>query len=350
VKSLQNGSNIGVYLGKRFLFSEVPLQGGAMLSKDDKSKIEELTQCEYFDLIIERELDRKSREFIKQRKWIFSLILFFFLAIGSIFGWQVSDIAKENLKFKTLNTNMKSQVDKMMVKSKKFDENIENRISEFENRFIFIKEINQSYRELYKDEFTELKNKVNNGVEGMASISKITEDFTIENAGKFEKLQSLIDSTQRKVNNKMEIVLEEMGEVKSISSVVYAYVEKGKDRKPGTKEYKPAFVDLPFSEELLVVTFNRVSKFQEKTFVTGRGVKVPRKEAELFITIYDEEQNKVSENVMILQECKVASIPGTKHNIEAKFIYLPPNPTLIVWPVIIPDFVILEITLNTLHE
>ena len=83
-----------------------------------------------------------------------------------------------------------------------------------------------------------------------------------------------------------------------------------------------------------------------ETKVSGKDVEIKMKEVEICIKYPDEGTEKIKDKILILREREPAEIPNTNHMIEAKFIYLPPNPTFVIWPVIIPDFVILEITLN----
>jgi CHASE3 domain sensor protein len=309
------------------------------MDKEKKEFIEETTKSEYFDFILEKEVEKKARELTQRYKWIFSVIMFFFVVIASIFGWQLSDISKKKDEINFLSY-------KMTLESARLENNIKTKKEEIDNLFSYITGMNDRQLSYYEKEYGNLNQKVEQNLNKTDNLSDSTRSFNITTEKKLEEMQSKIEKTDKEFNDKKETWQKVINEVKNTSSVVYAYVERGNDREPGTKEYKPAFVNLPFSDKMLTITFNRKSTYRGNADEPGKGVKIKKKEVEVFISFYDEKLQRKVEEVLILRERKPTEIPNTNHMIEAKFIYLPPNPTFVIWPMVIPDFVILEITLN----
>ncbi len=93
-----------------------------------------------------------------------------------------------------------------------------------------------------------------------------------------------------------------------------------------TREYRPTFIDLPFSDKSLRVTFNK----QRYGFRQEAGISQETKEIELFVTLFDASGEEIWKDKMILSLRKPKHIPHTSHQIMADFIYLPPNPSFLV--------------------
>ena len=316
------------------------------MDQEKKDFIEEATKSEYLDFILEREVEKKARELTQRYKWIFSVILFFLVAIASIFGWQLSDITKKKDK-------LDSVLNKMTFESESFRENIKTKKEEIDNLFSYISKTNERQFNMndqllsfYDKKYEMLSEIVEKSLNNISDLSESTIGFTTANEKSLIKLQLEIKKVQDEFRKDKGVWQKDINEMKNISSVVYAYVERGNDRNPGTKEYKPAFVNLPFSDKILKITFNKKSTYMGETKVSGKDVEIKMKEVEICIKYPDEGTEKIKDKILILREREPAEIPNTNHMIEAKFIYLPPNPTFVIWPVIIPDFVILEITLN----
>lgn len=309
------------------------------MDKEKKEFIEEVTKSEYLDFILEREVEKKARELTQRYKWIFSTILFFLVVIASIFGWQLSDITKKK-------NELNSVLNKMTLEIENFEENVKTKKDEINNLFSYISKYNDNQLSYYEKEYGRLNEKAGTNLTEINELSEMTRSFTDNAEEELEELQKNIEKTQDEFSKKLNDWEDIISEMKKNSSVVYAYVERGNDRYPGTKEYKPASVNLPFSDKILTITFNKKSTYKEENKIPGKTGKVKKKEVEVFISFYDERLQENVEKVLVLREREPTEIPNTDHMIEAKFIYLPPNPTFVLWPVIIPDFVILEITLK----
>lgn len=310
------------------------------MDNEKKEFIEEATKSEYLDFILEREVEKKAKELTQRYKWIFSFFMFCLVVISSILGWQSSDISskKADVDFMTHKITLESEI---------FEKDMEIKRKEFNYLFSNINENNTLILSELEDKYIKLTKKIENELEEFTNLSDSTRSFTSKTGNKLEELQTDIEKTNKEFNTKKKFWQDDINEMKKISSVVYAYVERGYDREfdeLDPNEYKPTFINLPFSDKTLRITFNRKKIFKTIKIISGTEIIEKKKEAEVYITLFNEEMQEVKDTkkALVLFEREPQSILQNNYMIEAKFIYLPPNPLGIE----IPDFVILEITLD----
>ena len=301
-----------------------------------KELIEEAYKSEYFNFILERELKQKVSEMLQRNKWILSLIMILIIIIITFLGFQISDVYK-------IKKTLKSEIDSLKIFANEYKVEATKKREEitFLDKIMDKStNITDKYYEMLNTDYENIKKRVNSGLADQKTLSrqiKIFKDSTKKGLDNFnDKILTHINS----VNSQIKDWEGDMDEIKNISSTVYAYVERGKERYPGSNEYKPAYVDLPFSQNELVITFNKGKSKREKSEYGDYNDKI--KEVELYIKVLDADNQSLFSDAFILRESRPKSIPETEHIIEAQFIYRPPN---LPWYTI-PDFVILAISIK----
>lgn len=313
---------------------------------DSKHKefVDEVTSSEYFDFLIEKSVKNKTIEIIKAKKWIITLVTILIGIISGVLGYQILDINSSKEKLKDELDSLRTQIEASTVEIERKRSLMDLQLKKMENsESNMAKEssLYEKYFDFYTQESRDLNNRLNAGITKIDILSDTSRHLNTSTNRKLKDMSEQIRSDRHKLNEIVEGWRSDLEELKKNLSTVYAYVERGNDRYPGSKEFRPKFVDLPFSTKTLQITFNREQKKREKSQRGDYFEEV--KEAELFLTVFDSVGKKLFQDVFTLRESSPKPIPETNHRIEAKFIYLPPNPWITSR---IPDFVILAISLQ----
>jgi hypothetical protein len=306
------------------------------MEEDKKKYIEDISKSDYFDFVLEKQIQNKLSSLVKKYKWIGGLALAAIVFIGSLLGIEVRHLNQQKAEITSQFNAFKKEMTAIQEDMERKRADIEN-LRDFFNMF---KEINDKYTEFYEGKYTDFNTQMRNNILEMQKLTEMAKTFRDETSLKLQNMSGDIESSQSNLNDILHDWDKERQEVIKISSTVYAYVERGNDREPGTKEYRPEFIDLPFSDKTMRVTFNAKRAYKEKNPDTGDEELV--KEAELFITIFDRDLQLIRKDPYLVREKRPIEIPETEHTLEAQFIYLPPNPPFQR----IPDFVILAVSLK----
>ncbi len=307
------------------------------MEEDKKKFVEDVSKSEYFDFLLEKQIQNKLNSYVKKYKWIGGVALAAIIIIGSFLGIEVRNLEKQRAEitsqFASFRQNMNTlQTD---IESKRAD------IEKLRDFFNMFKEINDRYTKFYEDKYTDYDTRIQGYISDMQGLTEKTRNFRDETRSDLDSMSGKISLSESNLTSALQNWDKERREVIKTSSTVYAYVERGNETEPGSEEYRPEFIDLPFSDKTMRVTFNVQRKSKEKNAVSGEDEFV--KEAKLYITIYDEHMKPIRKDPYWVQEKRpINLIQGTNHSLEAQFIYLPPNPLFQS----VPDFVILAVSLR----
>jgi len=313
------------------------------MDDDEKKFIEDVSKSEYFDFLLEKKLEKKLGSIIRKYKWIASAISILLVLIAYLIGIKIDNISQQKAEIEVEFTSFRKEMNRLIgdVEIKRKE------IQSLKSFFDMFKDINDRYTDLYNDKYQELEQTVINRVNQMERLAEENREIRKNTKENLQSMQEDISGSEINLKSKLEDwELEqtdwerERKELIKISSTVYAYIERGDDREPGTDEYRPEIVDLPFSDKSMRVTFNREESYITKNKENANEELI--KEVEINITIYDKDNREIFQNPYVLREKHPTNIPNTEHQIEAQFIYLPPNPLFQR----IPDFVILAISLR----
>lgn len=323
------------------------------MKKEDKEFIENLTKTEYCDYLIEKEIHKKSKEVVSKFKVVITSIISIIIAMNAFFGFKVNSISKNanklSTKFDSILVEKESIIDSM-IDSKR------NSISILNNNFENSK---QNY-DRFKQNYDNLGEIINMQIKGFDSnldlnnsklinLSKELKTFQSEKQSEYNQLLDTLKKTIEKSEDNLKDWEEKKKEIIRLSSCITVYVERANDTESekgkSNREYKPSYASLPFSDQSLRITFNQYKKLEKK--VEGKLIKY--KQIVINITLINSVGKEIysrSEFMIEKQHLKLFNetplkIRGTKHIMQAEFIYLPPNPV-----VTIPDFVILSISLD----
>lgn len=301
-----------------------------------KELIEEAYKSEYFGFILERELRKKTSELLRRNKWILSLVLILVTIINSILGYQIWDIH-------SIKKTQKGEIDKLISITNDYKKEAANKKREIDflnDYMVNTTNMYDKYNDFLSTRYADLNEQVNSSLRDQNELSDKIQSFKESTKENLDKMGKDINNQIDTFNKQQKDWEDNRKEIMKISSTVYAYVERGNDRAPGSKQYRPKYIDLPFSQKKLVITFNKVKSKREKSKYGDYNDRI--KEAELYIKVLDANSVAIFSDAFIVAESKPKSIPETKHIIEAQFIYRPPNLPFYR----VPDFVILAISLE----
>lgn len=316
-----------------------------------RENLTDLSESKYFDYLIEKQIRLKISDLIRQQKWIiitigFIVALFFGYNIYNIYGLNQKhvEIASQSKKLQSEMENYKNQWQDILDQSTIQFDNLSNKINLVNDFFKNLKSDRAVQEDFYKENRDFLKNQ-------LKAISSESNRIFSRNEDLKNSLSSLKEINLKKlselsnIKNDLEKKLEDLErtlqKTRTVASVKYLFVERG-DRNLGEWEYRPSFIDLPFSNYKLTVIFYQQKKYSKKTLIkeTNKTIKLTVKEATVDIILEDiNGSEKPRKATLVFKEQSPQPIFDTNYYLEALFIYLPPNPF-----VRIPDFVIFKVS------
>ncbi len=315
-----------------------------MINENDKNKLKNLTESEFFDFLIEKHIKIKVREIFKRNKWILSVLILLIVGFGSFVGYKFYDFNKVNKdltiqfgdlksKMKVINSEADSLINVINVKIKEVNYEI-NSVKDFN------KSVQRDYELMEKNMLYSLKTMD----ELFKSIMYQAEGIGLQMKSEREELNKILkknlvfyDNAEKKseqLNNLLE-------KATKIASTRYLFVERG-IRHLGDDDYRPSSINLPYDNTNIIAVFHGVNAYDKKLPINNNDILTIKevKEASIdLITITEGSQKKMS---LILREHEAQYIANTRYMIELQYMYLPPNSIFQR----VPDFIVLKIFID----
>jgi len=318
-----------------------------MTDEEKREELTKLAESKYFDYLIEKQIKSKVSDFARQRKWVivaFGAIVSFFL------GYNIYSINDLNKNYKAIA----SQFDNLKTDMQQFEQQANDIIEKSNHQFDILKnqvqvvndvienlrtvredekDVYQETREILKSQLDLVSNESERIFDRNEAFEKSLSKLEQANQVKLDQLKTFEDSINDRLNALDSLMLENQ----IVSSTRYLFLERG-DRNVGEFEYRPATLNLPFSNCKLTAVFHDQKSFKEEVFTSARNKTFKKEIKEAMVDIVLEDNQNTRKASYVLREQTPQVIPGTSYYIEASFIYLPPNPL-----VRIPDFIILKV-------
>lgn len=306
------------------------------MDPDQKELIEKAAKSDYLDKVLEIQIQKKATEILQRKKWLAIFIAGLFVLLT---GYNLYDVLlrtprlMEGLENRLMGlSDSLDELNATLVLHKMQMEDSKSQLAQFEKAGNLWSLLSQKYIDFFELRFGQLNSEIDKN-QKESTILKAEIDTRVNELKTIKK--EIADQTNA-LQQEMHGWQEEKREIKKLSSTVYAYVERGA-REPDKWGFRPTYIDLPFSSKSLQITFNKAEKRKEKSKMGDFKERI--KLAEITITLLDSLNKEITTENMLLKESRPMPIPGTDHEIMAQFVYMPPNPIIMI-----PDFIILAIS------
>lgn len=306
------------------------------MDPDQKDLIEKASKSDYFDKVLEIQIQKKASEILQRRKWPIVFIAGLFLLLT---GYNFYDILLRTPQIKSVLESqiaaLEGKLSSLESKSQSMDEEMNIRkaqIGLFDSMINNESSLSQKYVDFFNSQYGSLIKQINDSQQSNKNLSDSVKNHVREARAVYNNILAQRDV----LNGEIEKWKKVMVEVIKLSSTVHAYVERG-SRDPEKWGFRPTYVDLPYSNNRLQIIFTKAEKRKEQSQVGD--YKERAKFVEITVVLLDSLSDELTRKNLLLKESSPIPIPGTDHEIMAQFVYLPPNPI-----VMIPDFVILAIS------
>jgi ribosomal protein S17E len=327
-----------------------------MLPEEQKKKNEEMekwTESGYYKYLVKEQIKAGIRDIVKAYKWYAYLVLALAVAFLGSVGIQVNnwkdnigENAKEidqladstrkemkrfaSLELKNFTMTWNASLDSIKLLSE----------AQLTNMLVQAKE--------HRDDFESSR----------AAVQATLEDESemVRNAiSDYKTTKARLDSLRQVMADELVVVraaedslLRNWSEIRATSSIRYLFVERG-NRTPLQAQYRPVTIQLPYSDLFITALFFEWDKFKDKQYSPEyqKTLKLPVKEASVDLIITDSKGYESRKYSKILKEHEPTPLEDTNYQVEAIFIYMPPNLPLPFDLYVVPDFVVLKVSLKS---
>jgi hypothetical protein len=305
------------------------------MEPNDKKFIEQVSSSEYFDFILEKQVQKKLVDLYKRYKLPLTAAVALIIACAGILGYKIISISDK------IN-NQLTRADELSLLA-------EHRFNQSESLRNATEFISAKFQESAANQ-TEIFEKKEKGLDSteltmltnIDADSRLRTDIIARSKQVESKYQQISEQlkTQFKTLDSLQKDLERKSvEIVRNASTVYACVERG--GLEGDWDYHPKKIRLPYSNNYIKILFKETYHITNSTNHQKNII------ASFKVLVTDSLGNKISESPIDIDELGAREIPKTEHEIGLVYLYSPPNIIGLNWRGvnIIPDFALLRISL-----